>query len=869
MRWFADTSASRKQGEACLVGADSVAIVSAILFATGIPSAWGSIFDAILLALWAVVPRHLSRVFDQLLNHPNFVKSFAASVGIVLLTVLLFMGGTVLMGQPDFDVDYGTMSLVCLTWSCGYLMFRPRFYLIQDLLLFGVVCLGLTMERPDVWIWLPVFLVSIALSATSRHQIHEVFAEFRNPSLNLHNARSLAVLSMVIFVVAFGLLSWGLREVWIRVDYNPTPILQVRSAIPEESGSYGEGVPVVFQDPANPTTNAPDVPSAPGEEQRGGNREAGTIVGYTQKVRLGALRKPKRDFRAVLLARLVSESTENTVSVKGPLRAPLWKGISLSRFVPEDESWETIRPAAAIERAGHRILASEPRVFGTAATFEMKVLLPAFDTLVRPYHASAYWQRPPQEWGGFRRNRHGDVYPARGIPAGARYFVEIQDPPWILPPFRARVAPDAASEFLEVPDAEQLGVDLRAVGNEIFGSSRSLRGQIDRLRTHFASNFFYDDQHFWAPNQRCLATFLTEKNFGNCEYFATATALLLRTRGVPTRVAVGFVGGDWLPRGNFYRIRNERAHLWTEVKLADLGWVPLDPTSWVTRQRPSSDPETPSENPDLASNDNSADGGETGETDSDGASRDRGLRFTPLERRPGSGLAGNDSGTGSSFGEDPWGDPDTPFEPEVGAGWLEEGTEWAPPENPTEDAEKAVATAGTDDRSVVRTHRRIGSSPTNPEPPASALDRSIRPLLGLLVLVAGFVALLSYRRTPVAKEDDREEAPPEFQFVATTNAGTPAPPRPRAWGEIVLWEYHRLQRDLQHVRHHRHQGQTPREHGAQYPEPPALSEQFRIVLDAVYAVLYGSEEVDEECSRQVGAACHEIRRQLLRRTQGE
>lgn len=75
-----------------------------------------------------------------------------------------------------------------------------------------------------------------------------------------------------------------------------------------------------------------------------------------------------------------------------------------------------------------------------------------------------------------------------------------------------------------------------------------------------------------------LADFLFAARRGNCEYFASAAAVLLRHAGVPTRLVTGFLAGDFNEYGNFYDVRQNQAHAWVEAYIGGLGWVRLDPT---------------------------------------------------------------------------------------------------------------------------------------------------------------------------------------------------------------------------------------------------------------------------------------------------
>jgi len=75
-----------------------------------------------------------------------------------------------------------------------------------------------------------------------------------------------------------------------------------------------------------------------------------------------------------------------------------------------------------------------------------------------------------------------------------------------------------------------------------------------------------------------LEAFLTETRVGSCEQFSTALALILRTWDIPTRLAVGFKGGEPDGADGSYVFLDRDAHAWVEVFFNDLGWVEFDPT---------------------------------------------------------------------------------------------------------------------------------------------------------------------------------------------------------------------------------------------------------------------------------------------------
>jgi transglutaminase-like putative cysteine protease len=77
-------------------------------------------------------------------------------------------------------------------------------------------------------------------------------------------------------------------------------------------------------------------------------------------------------------------------------------------------------------------------------------------------------------------------------------------------------------------------------------------------------------------NERLVDCFLREKR-GYCEYFATAMAVMLRTQGVPSRMAVGYLPGKKLDTGE-WEVDRGAAHAWVEVYFPDHGWIRFDPT---------------------------------------------------------------------------------------------------------------------------------------------------------------------------------------------------------------------------------------------------------------------------------------------------
>jgi hypothetical protein len=79
--------------------------------------------------------------------------------------------------------------------------------------------------------------------------------------------------------------------------------------------------------------------------------------------------------------------------------------------------------------------------------------------------------------------------------------------------------------------------------------------------------------------------FLFETRRGFCEHYASSFALLMRIAGIPSRVVLGYLGGEINPIGGYLILRQSDAHAWVEVWLEGKGWTRVDPTAAVASSR--------------------------------------------------------------------------------------------------------------------------------------------------------------------------------------------------------------------------------------------------------------------------------------------
>ena len=121
---------------------------------------------------------------------------------------------------------------------------------------------------------------------------------------------------------------------------------------------------------------------------------------------------------------------------------------------------------------------------------------------------------------------------------------------------------------------------MRAKGAEL--TRPGLRAQ-EKLK--LLEQFFRDQRLAYATTglpvgPDPLDEFLFATKRGNCEFFASSYATLLRLAGVPARLVGGYRGGTYNEMGGYYLVTEDMAHVWVEAYVDGRGWVSIDPSAW-------------------------------------------------------------------------------------------------------------------------------------------------------------------------------------------------------------------------------------------------------------------------------------------------
>lgn len=101
---------------------------------------------------------------------------------------------------------------------------------------------------------------------------------------------------------------------------------------------------------------------------------------------------------------------------------------------------------------------------------------------------------------------------------------------------------------------------------------------------------FHEEEYFYTLQPPALGSnpvdrFLFDTRQGFCEHYASAFAFMMRSAGIPSRIVLGYQGGEINPMGGHLIVRQSDAHAWTEVWLERYGWYRVDPTAAVAPER--------------------------------------------------------------------------------------------------------------------------------------------------------------------------------------------------------------------------------------------------------------------------------------------
>lgn len=150
--------------------------------------------------------------------------------------------------------------------------------------------------------------------------------------------------------------------------------------------------------------------------------------------------------------------------------------------------------------------------------------------------------------------------------------------------------------YLQVP--EEIAPELKELAEKITISYTIPFDKAQAITSYLRRTIEYQtslDENVPAGEDPLLWVLFDYKK-GFCMYSASAEVLMLRTLGIPARMAVGFAQGTYDEERDRYTVARLDAHAWPEVYFPGIGWIEFEPTG---NQQPLDRPQEPRDESDI------------------------------------------------------------------------------------------------------------------------------------------------------------------------------------------------------------------------------------------------------------------------------
>jgi protein-glutamine gamma-glutamyltransferase len=296
------------------------------------------------------------------------------------------------------------------------------------------------------------------------------------------------------------------------------------------------------------------------------------MVGFSDKVDLGGVGKLRTDPTIVLRVEV-----PNLPAEPPPRLALYLKGTAFDRY--DGSSWSRSQPPSRTpaEQRGHSVrLLRYPEPNDRKLRIDLEpidpqvVFLPidaVAMTLVTPVNAA-----PALVPELFSAPEGGITYRSPDE-RGLRYEVSLAG---TKEDFSGRALGAEAARYLALPS--NLPLRIHELAREWTRGVTDATEQARLIESRLRHDYRYDLDSPSGATKNPLDHFLFVSKRGHCEFYSTAMAVLLRSLGVPTRNATGFIGGSYNRFAHNYAVRQGDAHSWVEVYLPTRGWTRFDPT---------------------------------------------------------------------------------------------------------------------------------------------------------------------------------------------------------------------------------------------------------------------------------------------------
>ncbi|PWT97012.1 MAG: hypothetical protein C5B51_32205 [Terriglobia bacterium] len=292
------------------------------------------------------------------------------------------------------------------------------------------------------------------------------------------------------------------------------------------------------------------------------------LPGFSNQVTLGEIGEIKTTSRPIMHIAIFSHEAPSGLK---------WRGSALTEF--DGKRWSNPDPQEqriAVENGYVDLRPAGPLPSGRRLNYHVD--LNAVDT------NALFLAGTPVRLDHLRqefviRNDTGSYRMGRLPPQNAGYdaYSLLEDPPENAPaadPYTV-MALERRQRYVQLP---RLDPRIPELARAMAGSARTDLQRARAVELHLRRDYGYTLE---LPSREVadpLADFLFVRKKGYCEYFASAMTVMLRTLGIPARLATGFQSGIYNPISDLWLIRASDAHTWVEAWIPGHGWATFDPT---------------------------------------------------------------------------------------------------------------------------------------------------------------------------------------------------------------------------------------------------------------------------------------------------
>jgi transglutaminase-like putative cysteine protease len=300
------------------------------------------------------------------------------------------------------------------------------------------------------------------------------------------------------------------------------------------------------------------------------------FVGFSENVTLGEIGDLKRDNAVVMRVRIDDWQ---------PGGAVRWRGVALDEFT--GHGW---KKSNEVQRSENKL--EGPSVFQigtrlalhrltTQTIFLEAIESPVLFAATRPVAIQGDFPYVLVDAGGSAKTRRHEfdrvIYKA---------LSDTMQPDVALLRSDDSAYPATLERYKQLPDSLDPRIDALANAIVVNAHARNRYDEAKAIESQLQADYGYTLQ-MRAGGRDPLADFLFNVKAGHCEYFSTAMAVMLRTRGIAARVVNGFLPGEYNDAAGAYTVRQSDAHSWVEVYFPETqSWVTFDPTPSAGRMEP-------------------------------------------------------------------------------------------------------------------------------------------------------------------------------------------------------------------------------------------------------------------------------------------